>query len=53
MKTRTGQENAGGVRVWRSRLLWLVGIWTASVLATVTCVEILRLAMEAAGLKTH
>jgi len=39
--------------LWRTRLLWLVGLWSAGVLSTALVVEIVRLAMEAAGLKTH
>ncbi|SEA61074.1 DUF2474 domain-containing protein [Paraburkholderia sartisoli] len=38
--------------VWK-RLAWLGGIWLASVLALGLVVEIIRLGMSAAGLKTH
>lgn len=40
-------------RSWRTRLLWLAGLWCAGVLSTAVVVEIVRLGMEAAGLKTH
>ncbi|HTH61617.1 MAG TPA: DUF2474 domain-containing protein [Paraburkholderia sp.] len=40
-------------RVWRTRLLWLVGLWTASVLVAMSVVEIVRLGMDAAGMPTH
>ncbi|HKR43919.1 MAG TPA: DUF2474 domain-containing protein [Paraburkholderia sp.] len=51
--TQSEKARGNGVRVWRSRVLWLMGIWTASVCVTVGAVEILRLAMQAAGLVTH
>jgi hypothetical protein len=35
------------------RLAWLIGIWLASVLSLGVVVEIIRLGMTAAGLKTH
>lgn len=38
---------------WRSRLLWLVGLWAASVFVAGSGVAILRVAMEAAGFRTH
>jgi hypothetical protein len=38
---------------WRSRLLWLVGLWAGGVAVTVVAVELVRLAMAAAGMRTH
>lgn len=35
------------------RLAWLAAIWLASVLSLGVVVEIIRLGMAAAGLKTH
>jgi hypothetical protein len=35
------------------RLAWLGGIWLASVLSLGVVVEIIRVGMAAAGLKTH
>ncbi|ELY2667775.1 DUF2474 domain-containing protein [Cronobacter sakazakii] len=37
---------------WK-KLLWLVVIWSASVLALGAVTMVLRLLMSAAGLKTH
>lgn len=53
MTTQSEKARGRGVRVWRSRVLWLIGIWTASVCVTIGVVEMLRLAMKAAGLATH
>lgn len=38
---------------WWMKLLWLVGLWAASVSVAGVAVLLLRAAMEAAGLKTH
>ena len=37
-------------RLWRRRVLWLVGLWTASVLGLALLAWLLRLLMNAAGL---
>jgi hypothetical protein len=37
-------------RSWRRRVLWLVGLWTASVLGLALLAWLLRLLMNAAGL---
>lgn len=37
-------------RLWCRRLLWLVGLWTASVLGLALLAWLLRLLMNAAGL---
>jgi len=50
---RSPPGRADGPRSWRTRLLWLAGLWCAGVLSTAVVVEIVRLGMEAAGLKTH
>jgi hypothetical protein len=50
---RSPPARADGPRSWRTRLLWLVGLWCAGVVSTAVVVEIVRLGMEAAGLKTH
>ncbi|AVK72246.1 DUF2474 domain-containing protein [Cupriavidus necator] len=36
-----------------SQLFWLVVLWTASVATMAVVVELIRLSMTAAGLKTH
>ena len=37
---------------WGRRLLWLVGIWAASVLALGVAASVLKLFMRAAGMST-
>ncbi|QGZ65320.1 DUF2474 domain-containing protein [Paraburkholderia acidisoli] len=50
MKLERGEREGG---TWWSKLLWLVGLWAASVSVAGVAVLLLRAAMEAAGLKTH
>jgi hypothetical protein len=39
-------------RVWLRRFVWLIAIWAASVLALGGVATLIRLLMEAAGLRT-
>ncbi|MDE1181796.1 DUF2474 domain-containing protein [Paraburkholderia sp.] len=46
------RDPAAGSPFWK-RCAWLVGIWFASVSVVLIVVELLKLFMAAAGLKTH
>lgn len=40
-------------RGWGAKLLWLVGLWAASVAVAFAVVQLVKIAMDAAGMRTH
>ncbi|WP_240975271.1 DUF2474 domain-containing protein [Paraburkholderia aromaticivorans] len=52
-RTMSGKSETQQAQPLLKRLAWLGGIWLASVLSLGVVVEIIRLGMAAAGLKTH